>query len=407
MIRRVALALLLWLGALAALLVPLAVRAQADRAGTLALTMPSVVVVIAVDVRGGELEAMASGSGTIVSADGAVLTNHHVLFDARERKLHDLFLVGRFRAEHREPQLVCAGSPAEGELAPELDLALIRCDADLDGQEFWPENWPRLPLGDSLGIVPGEQVWVLGYPSTGRGGIRVSAGLVSGWTGEEGGTASRAFMRTDATVSAGNSGGAAVDRAGRLIGVPTAFRVVSAEGEAVSASGKIGLIRPIEAARALLSVLPRRGRAAAHDGGGGEGGGGEGDGGEGGGGEGGGAPIAPGEAGAMISGQVVEAGSLRPVAGAVVMALPAGALPADLDRRPGGAARMALAWGTTDATGSYQLEPALPRGAAYTLGVTARGYLSGLSRAPVEIPDRGAHAVQPAPRLALVRDGLL
>ena len=390
MTRRVALALLLWLGALAALLVPLVVRAQADRASTLALTMPSVVVVLAVDVRGGELEAMASGSGTIVSADGAVLTNHHVLHDAREARLHDLFLIGRFRAEHREPQLVCAGSPADGELAPELDLALIRCDADLDGQEFWPENWPRLPLGDSLGIVPGEQVWVLGYPSTGRGGIRVSAGLVSGWTGEEGGTASRAFMRTDATVSAGNSGGAAVDRSGRLIGVPTAFRAVTAEGEAVSASGKIGLIRPIEAARALLSVLPRRGQPAS----GGEG-------------EGAAEPIAPGDLGAMITGRVVEAGSLRPVAGAVVMALPAGAQPRDLDRAPGGAPGMALAWGTTDATGSYRLEPALPRGAAYTLGVTARGYLSGLSRSPVEIPDRGAHAVQPAPQLALVRDGLL
>jgi S1-C subfamily serine protease len=382
---RVALVLALWLGGLAGLLVPLAVRAQASRAGALELTMPSVVMVLAVDVRSGELEPMATGSGTIVSADGAVLTNHHVLYDARDTRLHDLFLIGRFRAEHREPELVCAGTPAQGELAPDLDLALIRCDTDLHGQLYWPESWPQVPLGDSLGVVPGEQVWILGYPNTGRGTIRVSAGLVSGWTGEEGGTASRAFMRTNATVSAGNSGGAAVDRTGRLIGVPTAFRVVTAEGgETVTATGKIGLIRPIEAARALLSVLPGRASLAAVEPG---------------------RPLVPGEAGAMITGRVVEADSLRPVPGALVLALPAGARTRALDRESG-AGRAALAWATTDATGAYQLEPALPRGAVYSLAVNARGYWPGVEVDAVKIPDRGVHPVQPAPRLDLVRAGL-
>jgi putative serine protease PepD len=355
--KRAAVVLLLWLAAMSAL-----VRAQGVQQPAIALSMPSVVLVIGVDVSGGELVAMAAGSGTIVSDDGAVLTNHHILYDAREGRLHDLFLVGRFRAAGREPDVMCAGVPGHGELRPALDLAIIRCDKDLDGQPFGPENWPALPLGDSQGIVPGEQVWVLGYPGAGGGSILVSAGLVSGWTGEEGGTASRAFMRTDAAITGGNSGGAALDRHGRLIGVPTAFRVVSAErGEHVTAVGKVGLIRPIEAARELLEVVlgPANDKASA----------------------------------VLVSGTVSSAGSGKPVAGAFVMALPAGTSARDLDRADTG--EIVLAWSTTDASGAFTLAPPLPRGASYTIAVTAAGYAPALERDALHLPDEGAHRLVP------------
>jgi S1-C subfamily serine protease len=385
--RYALLTILLWLAALGAVLVPIAVRAQGQRLAAVSLAMPSVVMVLAVKVNGGELVPAAAGSGTIVSADGAILTNHHVLYDARDKRPHDLFLIGRFRSPEREPQLLCAGSPADGDLEPELDLALIRCDRRLDGQRMWPENWPRIPLGDSRGIVSGEQVWVLGYPNSGRGGIRVSAGLVSGWTGEEGGTASRAFMRTDASVSAGNSGGAAVDRAGRLIGVPTAFRVVSAEGgRTVTATGRIGLIRPIDAARDLLVGAP----AAEDD------------------------RLTGSGRAVTLAGTVVEADSGRPVAGAIVLAAPAGTRGQGLDLGrigPGTAStwggQRVKAWGITDVTGAYRLEPPLARAQSYALAVTGPGYLPGIGAEDVEIPERGRHPVQTVPALALVRAGVL
>lgn len=369
--RRGAAAALLWATALAAVLVPIAVGAQSDHLQAIDLSKPSVVVVIAVDLRGGELRPMASGSGTIVSGGGAILTNHHVLHDARNGRLHDLFLVGRHRADGRAPELVCAGEPSDGQLEGDLDLALIRCDRDLDGQPWQPEFWPDIPIGDSAAVVPGEQLWVLGYPNAGGGTIGVSAGLVSGWTGEQGGAASRAFMRTDATVSAGNSGGAAVDRGGRLIGVPTAFRVVSADtGDRVAAVGRVGLVRPVEHARGLLApVLAGR----------------------------------PDPGGVLVTGRVVAAGSMRAVRGAAVLALPAGVTARQLDAD--GAGDQVLSWGAADATGVFTLEPPLPRDGRYTVAVVAPGYLPVLEDGALVIPAEASHTLMPWRTVRLVRTG--
>jgi len=354
--------LLVWLGALAALLAP-ALAADTGRQESISLSLPSVVLVLAVDARGGELEAMAAGSGTIVSADGAVLTNHHILYDARESRLYDLFLIARYRGADRDPEVTCAGVPGHGELRPDVDLAVIRCEKDLGGQPWWPENWPGMPLGDSQGIVPGEQLWVLGYPGSGAGTIQVSAGLVSGWTGEQGGTASRAFMRTDALITGGNSGGAAVDRHGRLIGVPTAFRVITAErGEQVTAIGKVGLIRPIEAATELLSdahVVQDEKKSEV-----------------------------------LVTGTVSSNGNGRPIAGAFVLALPAGTIARD-HARP-------VAWSTTDASGRFTLEPPLARGQQYTIAVAADGFEPALERDALVLPDEGVHRQLPWRNLRLV-----
>jgi S1-C subfamily serine protease len=356
----------LWLGGLAALLAP-ALAADSVRQEAISQSMPSVVLILAVDVRGGELEAVAAGSGTIVSADGAILTNHHVLYDTREGRLYDLFLVARYRAAERDPEVTCAGVPGHGELRPDIDLAIVRCEKDLDGQPYWPENWPWLPLGDSQGIVPGEQLWALGYPGSGAGSIQVSAGLVSGWTGEQGGTASRAFMRTDAAITAGNSGGAAVDRHGRLLGVPTAFRVITAErGELVTAVGKVGLIRPIEAAKELLEAAHIAADAE--------------------------------KSAVLVTGTVSSTGNRRPVAGAFVLALPAGS---------GARDRAApLAWSTSDASGRFVLEPPLPRGQRYTIAVAARGFASALERDALVLPDEGIHRQVRWRDIRLVPDSL-
>jgi len=379
-----------WLVGLAAALAPV-VLAQDGRQEAIALTTPSVVTVLSVDVVGGELRPMASGSGTIVDSGGSVLTNHHVLYDPHRTRLYDLFLIGRFRAPGREPELVCAGRPPAGFLRPDLDLALIRCDSDLNGQPWWPEYWPAVPLGDSKRIFPGEQVWVLGYPDAGGSAIRVTAGLVSGWTDEHGGAASRAFMRTDAAISAGNSGGTAADRFGRLIGVPTAYRAVTAErGGMVTAIGKVGLIRPIELARDLL-IMGRLGWPA----------------------PGSAPPDPPGPdqplpadsqgQRVLVSGTVADATSLQPVQGAFVLALRPGLDASALREKPLG--DIAVAWGQTDATGRFVLEPPLPRGQRYAVGVTAAGYLSAFEAASLEVPTDGIHRFLPWRTIHLQRSG--
>lgn len=388
--RRAAAVVGAWLAALAAVITPVVVRAQADREEAISLTIPSVVTVLAVDVADGELRPMAGGSGTIVDSSGSVLTNHHVLHDQQHARSYDLFLIGRFRAVDREPELVCAGRPRDGLLRPDLDLALIRCDRDLNGQPWWPESWPAVPLGDSKNIVPGEQVWVLGYPDAGGSAIRVSAGLVSGWTGEHGGAASRAFMRTDAAISAGNSGGTAADRFGRLIGVPTAYRAITAErGGMVTAIGKVGLIRPIELARDLLAA-GRRGRGIGPDPASSPRGT---------------LPADPQGQRVLVSGSVADAGSLRPVQGAFVLALRAGA---SADGLAGDAlGEDVVAWGLTDVTGRFVLEPPLARGERYAVGVTAGGYLSAFEPDALEVPTEGIHRLLPWRRIVLQRSGSL
>jgi S1-C subfamily serine protease len=386
-----AVAVALWLAVLAALLVPLAVRAQEERLEAISLTMPSVVTVLSVDIEHGELRPMAGGSGTIVDSSGSILTNHHVLYDQYRARHYDLFLIGRFRAANREPELVCAGVPGAGILRPDTDLALIRCDSDLNGQPWWPEYWPAVPLGDSKGIVPGEQVWVLGYPNAGGSAIRVSAGLVSGWTGEHGGAASRAFMRTDAAISAGNSGGTAADRFGRLIGVPTAYRAFTAErGGTVTAIGKVGLIRPIELARDLIAAGRRSSPSTDAP------------------------PAEPDESlpadpygqRVLVTGSITDASSLQPVRGAYIVALvPGAADPSSLPTVRLG--DVVAAWSQSDATGRFVLEPPLLRGQRYTVGVIAAGYEPAVEISALEVPNEGVHRLLPWRTIALKRAGAI
>jgi S1-C subfamily serine protease len=396
---RAAAVLALWLLGLAALFLPIAVRAQEpDRLEAIGLTMSSVVTVLAVDVVGGELQPMSGGSGTIVDSGGSILTNHHVLHDPYRSRLYDLFLVGRFRSPDREPELVCAGRPPAGFLRPDLDLALIRCDSDLNGQPWWPEFWPAVPLGDSKGIVPGEQVWVLGYPNAGGSAIRVSAGLVSGWTGEHGGAASRAFMRTDAAISAGNSGGTAADRFGRLIGVPTAYRALTAErGGTVTAIGKVGLIRPIELASDLIAAGRRGWHTADRETHASES-------------EAAAQPADPYGQRVLVTGTVIDASSLQPVRGAYVMALgPAdgqgGSGPAGAPREGRPLKDAVLAWSQSDASGRFVLEPPLPRGQRYTVGVIASGYESAVEIDALTVPNESLHRLLPWRTISLRRTG--
>lgn len=187
----------------------------------------------------------ASGSGTILTADGLILTNYHVVAECKVSSsismgcvdgvsLEDINLAEQIVAltdevqGHAEQQFVAEVVRA----LPAYDLALLQIVADLDGNPVQELDLPTLPVDVRVaGAVLGDEVLALGYSDIARLGARtpisLTRGIVSGFTNQDG---LRVFLQIDAGIAGGNSGGALVRLAdGVLIGVPS-DRVYSGAG---------------------------------------------------------------------------------------------------------------------------------------------------------------------------------
>ena len=160
------------------------------------------------DSDGGEREfsERGLGSGIVVSDDGYILTNHHVIKDVDELRVQ-LVDLQEFEAE-------VVGTD------PETEVALIKIDA---------KGLTKAVLGNSDNIEIGE--WVLAIGSPLELNFSVTAGIVSALSRDiniigrgGGGYAIENFIQTDAAINPGNSGGALVDYKGEVIGVNTAIK---------------------------------------------------------------------------------------------------------------------------------------------------------------------------------------
>ncbi len=168
------------------------------------------------------------GSGIILSADGYILTNQHVIEQAGEIEVH-LMDDRKFPAE-------IVGKDAR------TDLALLKIDAS---------GLPVLPLGDSDKLEVGELVLAIGNPF----GLEhsVSLGIVSRKGRALGGAgAFTDYIQTDASVNPGNSGGPLLNLRGEVIGINTA----------VIPNRQVAFAIPINLAKSLLPDLQARGRIA-------------------------------------------------------------------------------------------------------------------------------------------------
>ncbi len=165
------------------------------------------------------------GSGVIASADGQVLTNHHVVEGADEI---EVLLADGTRAKAR-----LVGSD------PETDLAVLR--VDLSGL-------PAIEFGDSDAARIGDVVLAVGNPF--GVGQTVTMGIVSALGRTQLGINTfENFIQTDAAINPGNSGGALVDTQGRLLGINTA--IYSRTGGSLG----IGFAIPASTARQVLEQI--------------------------------------------------------------------------------------------------------------------------------------------------------
>ncbi len=173
-----------------------------------------------------DMPSRSSGSGVIISDDGFIVTNNHVIEDASNIE------IVMSNNQRYFAKLVGAD--------PTTDLALLKIRA---------QSLPFIPYGDSDEITPGEWVLAVGNPfdlnSTVTAGIVSAKARNIGILRDRNGLQVESFIQTDAAVNPGNSGGALVNLRGELIGINTAIATSSGSYQGYSFAIPVSLVRKI------------------------------------------------------------------------------------------------------------------------------------------------------------------
>ncbi len=177
-----------------------------------------------VQVVGSQVKPVYHGSGTIISPSGLILTNCHVAdpiaMGFPQDIKPDALVIDLITSEAKPPVSTYLAKVVTED--PTLDLATIQIVANLDGSNVNQSslNLPNVPLGDSDQVKFGDRLFVFGYPGIGGDTITYVTGDVSGFDSEDP-IGDRAWIKTDATIAGGNSGGLATNSSGQIIGVPS------------------------------------------------------------------------------------------------------------------------------------------------------------------------------------------
>jgi serine protease Do len=185
--------------------------------------MKGVVQIVA--LRQGFLGGMSpawTGSGTVVHPSGIILTNCHVANPrAMGMPAPPADRLGIAITERSDETPVLTYFAEIVVQAPQVDLAVLRIVTRVDGQKVTGLNLPYVPIGDSDALDLGDTLSIFGYPGIGGDTVTYTSGSVAGFTQQKEINVRRAWIKTDATIAGGNSGGTAVNSNGQLVGVPT------------------------------------------------------------------------------------------------------------------------------------------------------------------------------------------
>jgi len=181
------------------------------------------------DMWGDTQEGKGNGSGSVIDAEGHILTNYHVVEKAQK-------LTVSFGGEKVYPAKVVGGDP-------DTDLAVIQIEPPAGGVTV-------VPMGDSNNLVVGQKVLAIGNPF----GLdrTLTTGVISGLQRPIRARNNRpidAAIQTDASINPGNSGGPLLDKFGRMIGINS--QILSPAGGSVG----VGFAVPINTAKRVIPQL--------------------------------------------------------------------------------------------------------------------------------------------------------
>ncbi|HUR96512.1 MAG TPA: trypsin-like peptidase domain-containing protein [Pyrinomonadaceae bacterium] len=187
------------------------------------------------DFWGGTEEGKGNGSGSVIDAEGHILTNYHVVQGATKLSVS-------FGGEKTYPATMVGGDP-------DTDLAVIKIDPPSTGLTL-------VPLGNSDSLVVGQKVLAIGNPF----GLdrTLTTGVISGLQrpirsrplpGAPTGRPIDAAIQTDASINPGNSGGPLLDKFGRMIGINS--QILSPAGGSVG----VGFAVPVNTAKRVIPQI--------------------------------------------------------------------------------------------------------------------------------------------------------
>jgi S1-C subfamily serine protease len=198
-------------------------------------------VVLIADVQRGRIRA--TGTGTITTPDGLIVTNAHVIEGA------DRIAIALLNDINDPPEYKYLGEIIQQD--DDIDVALLAIRYDLDGNPVNTAalNLPFIPSTlKADDVFRGDTVYIFGYPGIGDDYLVVTSGtIVSVENGTVSGQRIPIWYRTDAEIAPGNSGGLVVNGDGEFVGIPTFVQTEQETG------GRLGGIRPAEVALMAVS----------------------------------------------------------------------------------------------------------------------------------------------------------
>ena len=308
-----------------------------------------------------DFNVIAMGSGTIVNNEGYILTNFHCVGEQGSLYNSEGYVAIAITDDVKkniQPQYLAQYRSGK----ESLDLAVVKIVSDLNWNTVSGRDLNLSPatLSDSDSVELGDIINILGYPGVGGETITFTAGHVSGFVDDDG-DSEIDWIKTDAVVNHGNSGGTAINNNGEMIGVPTA-KIVGADNDIMF------YLKPINQALPVLQDAISQGDDPNLP-----------------------TPQTPGpnvdppanETAISVSGRIVDSYTLEPIEGAAFVFLMEGVTIDDFLYDPQDS--MLLSYGETDRQGLFVCDY-IPIGASYSVLVLADEYLPITEDNAIEIP---------------------